>query len=133
MGYNEPMNLLRLLLSLLLVTLLIAPAGQASCGLALANAQQSCCCSADTVTISETTPCIFGQCPCVEKTEHKDSALPLNQAVFNYSVTGRDKTEVTASWIAGDGLSPEIAVDTQRRPLHQASNKIYLRKRLLLI
>jgi hypothetical protein len=121
-------NVLRIILCLVcIVATNVAPV-LAACTLSDAPAANSCCCEQ-----TNYDECSITQGSCCSDAEHHDKATPstpLRTVSVPVVLSSSPAPVRVATLIANAKI---IALETTRRPLHLASNKVYLEKRLLLI
>jgi hypothetical protein len=123
------MNVLRMLFSLMLVIAINATATQPVCAYSSPAERMTCCCEQETFD-----ECSITQGSCCSADQQQDTAVP-NSVTTTVSPVSSGAEHV---WLAiNDGANACDAavaeIHALSKPLHLASNKLYLRKRSLLI
>ena len=131
MVYTDHMNIMRVLFGLLLIVAMNVTANQSLCAYASGSTRMACCCEA---TDTDTDECAVSEGSCCSINQPQDAVVP-NCTFLSVSPVPSGATPVSiTSWnlLAGfDAVND--GVGSLVKPTHLASNKLYLRKRSLLI
>lgn len=121
------MYMIRLFVSIFVVIFLSASAVISSAG---ALDVHSCCCCSDTEISTSAGASITNDCCCAPTPGHK---LPTKSTQIETKPSYPD-LQITKLFVLLQNKQSKIAITIDnRRPLHLASNELYLKKRALLI